>query len=61
MKDWYFLFQGVDEDHNYIKYLKNNDINVIEQKLLLKFFTLIKLLCDKLFILNMVTNNSDEI
>lgn len=60
MKEWHFLFQGVDEDCDYIKYLKDNNINIIEQKLLLRFFTLIKLLCDKILILNMVNNNSDE-
>jgi len=51
---WYFMYQGVNEDDLQVKYLRSNNICVIEQRLIGKFFKLFKLVRDKIAILNLI-------
>jgi hypothetical protein len=48
--NWYTVYQKIKEDHPHLKKFKNK----IDQGLLLKFFTLVKILQDRLVVLNCV-------
>lgn len=54
LSKWYFLYQCTDESDQRILYLKKNGVNVIEQRVLTKFFKMVKILCDKMEVLNLV-------
>lgn len=49
---WYFLYQGINETHKHIEELKSNNENIISQQLVKKFFTLVRMLQDRLIVMN---------
>lgn len=54
LNKWIFLYQNVDDNNHQVKKLKESKIPIIRQKIVSKFFILVKLLQDRLVVLNNV-------
>ena len=52
LKNWVFMYQNINEDDSQIKQLIDNDIDIIPQQIINKFYTFTKLLKDRLIVLN---------
>lgn len=51
---WHFLYQKIGENNEHVKEMVKRGIPVLDQKIVLKFFTLVKLLRDRIIIVNAV-------
>jgi len=52
LKDWVFMYQNINEDDFQLMKLIENDIDVLPQKIVNKLYTFVKLLKDRLIVLN---------
>ncbi len=52
LKDWVFMYQNIDDNDSQIVKLIENDINILPQKLINKLYIFVKLLKDRLIVLN---------
>lgn len=52
LKNWIFMYQNIDEDNFQIVKLIENDINILPQQLINKLCTFVKLIKDRLIVLN---------
>ena len=49
---WHFLYQKIDENNKHVKDMLKRGIPIIDQKIVLKFFILVKLLRDRITVIN---------
>lgn len=52
LDNWIFLYQQVNIKNKQVKELFDNDIRIIPQNIIFKFFELVKLLSDRIIVLN---------
>lgn len=52
LKDWVFMYQNIDEDDSQIVKLIENDIDILPQKIINKLYVFVKLIKERLIVLN---------